>query len=125
MSKRTVVVVEDDALLRYDAVAMLGAAGLAVADFETADEAAAYREEHEGDVAAILTDIQTPGHLDGFDLALKASVQWPGVKVLMTSGMARPASLLIPTVAFLPKPWLPLDVLVAVKEVAESREGSV
>ena len=119
MSKRTVVVVEDDELLRCDAVAMLDAAGLEVADFETADEAAAYLDEHNGSVAAILTDIGTPGHLDGFDLALKATIRWPDIKVLMTSGMARPDSLLIPSVAFLPKPWIPLDVLTVIQRAAE------
>lgn len=119
MSGRTVVVVEDDALLRCDAVAMLDAAGLDVADFETADEAAAYLDEHDGKVAAVLTDIQTPGHLDGFDLALKTAIQWPDVKVLMTSGLERPKSLLMPSVAFLPKPWLPHDVLTALQEAAE------
>ena len=119
MSERIVVVVEDDALLRCDAVAMLDAAGLKVADFETADEAAAYLNQHNGEVAAILTDIETPGHLDGFDLAVAATMRWPRVKVLMTSGRARPESLLIPSVAFLPKPWLPLDVLTAVRDATE------
>lgn len=124
MSGRTVVVVEDDALLRLDAVAMLDAAGHEVADFETADEAAAYLEEHDGEVTAVLTDIQTPGHLDGFDLALKTAIRWPEVKVLMTSGMPRPTSLLIPSIAFLPKPWLPLDVLTAIQIAAESKAAA-
>ena len=118
MSERIVVVVEDDALLRSDAVAMLDAAGLEVADFETADEAAAYLEQHNGKVAAILTDIQTPGRLDGFDLAINTAIRWPGVKVIMTSGLDRPESLLIPSVMFLPKPWIPLAVLTAIQDAA-------
>lgn len=119
MSERTVVVVEDDALLRCDTVAMLNAAGLNVAEFETADEAAVFLRQHDGKVAATLTDVRTPGRMDGFDLALEASIRWPGIKVLMTSGLNRPMSLLIPSVAFLPKPWLPPDVLTAIQEAAE------
>ena len=124
MSGNTIVVVEDDALLRSDTVAMLDAAGLEVADFETADEAVAFLEERRGKVAGVLTDIQTPGKLDGFDLALKVTLSWPHVTVLMTSGKERPSSLLIPTVTFLPKPWLALDVIVALQNATAAREPS-
>ena len=116
--ERCVVVVEDDPLLRSDAVAMLGAAGLAVEDFETADEALAFIERRNGAVAAVLTDVQLPGKLDGFDLAVRLSITWPDMLVLVTSGLDRPDSLLIPSVAFLPKPWLALDVLTAMQNAA-------
>jgi two-component system, response regulator PdtaR len=119
MSVKTIVVVEDDPLLRSDAVAMLGAAGLAVVDFETADDAVAYLERRADQVAGVLTDVRMPGRLDGFDLAVKVTMCWPEVTVMMTSGLDRPESLLIPSVAFLPKPWLPLDVLTAMQDAAE------
>ena len=119
MSDKTIVVVEDDPILRSDAVAMLDAAGLTVADFETADAAMAFLEEQAGKVAAVLADVQVPGKFDGFDLAVKISLSWPDVAVLMTSGMERPTSLLIPSVIFLPKPWLALDVIVAMQNAAE------
>ena len=118
MSENTIVVVEDDPLLRSETVAMLDAAGLDVADFETADEALVYLEERNGKVAGVLTDIQMPGRLDGFDLAIKIAMTWPEVTVLMTSGHARPPSLLLLAVAFLPKPWLALDVIVALQNAA-------
>ena len=116
-----VVVVEDDPLLRSDAVAMLDAAGLAVADFETADEALTFIEGCAGGVSAVLTDVRVPGRLDGFDLAVRVSISWPKTLVLVTSGHDRPDSLLIPSVAFLPKPWLALDVLTALQNAAEPR----
>lgn len=119
MSGKTVIVVEDDPLQRSDAVAMLDAAGLDVVDFETADEALLFLAEHVGEVAAVLTDVQTPGHLDGFDLAIKISMTWPGIQVLMTSGVDRPSSLLIPSIVFLPKPWLALDVLTAMQNAVD------
>lgn len=121
MAERCVVVVEDDALLRSDAVAMLDAAGLAVADFESADEALAFIERRSADVSAVLTDVQLPGRLDGFDLAVKISLSWPEMLVMVTSGLDRPDSLLIPSVAFLPKPWRALDVLTAMQNAVEAR----
>ena len=122
MSDNTIVVVEDDPLLRSDAVAMFDAAGLDVTDFETADEALVYLEKHNGKVAGVLTDIQMPGKLDGFDLAIKIAMSWPEVTVLMTSGQARPPSLLLLSVAFLPKPWLARDVIVALQTAAAARK---
>lgn len=119
MPGKTIVVVEDDPLLRNHAVSTLGAAGLAVVDFETADEAVLFLEERGGDVAAVLTDVRMPGRLDGFDLAVKISMSWPDVTVLLTSGLERPTSLLIPSVAFLPKPWRPNDVLSAMQDAAD------
>ena len=116
-----VVVVEDDPLLRSDAVAMLDAAGLAVADFETADEALTFIEGCAGGVSAVLTDVRVPGRLEGFDLAGRFSISRPKTLVLGTSGHDRPDSLLIPSVAFLPKPWLALDVLTALQNAAETR----
>lgn len=115
MSGKSVVVVEDDPLLRHDAVATLTAAGFSVADFETADEALAFIERRAGAVAGVLTDVRMPGVLDGFDLAVRLSITCPGLPVLMTSGLERPTSLLIPTVAFLPKPWRADDVVAALR----------
>ena len=123
MSARTVVVVEDDPFLRGHAVGLLDAAGLAVVDFETADAAAVYLDREGGRVAAVLTDVCMPGTLDGFDLAVKVTMTWPDVTVLMTSGLERPTSLLIPSVVFLPKPWLALDVLTALQNAADRAEA--
>ncbi len=119
MAGKTIVVVEDDPLLRSDAVTLLDDAGLSAVGFETADEAVTFIEARHGDVAAVLTDVRMPGRLDGFDLAVKISMSWPDVTVLMTSGLERPQSLLIPSVGFLPKPWLARDVLTAMREAAE------
>lgn len=110
MSPHLVVVVEDDPLQRDYATSLLTAAGLSVAAFESADAASSFIESRD-DVRAVLTDVQMPGALDGFDLAIKLSLSRPDILVLMTSGQDRPSSLLIPTVAFLPKPWRAADVL--------------
>ena len=115
MSPRLVVVVEDDPMLRQDAAAALTSAGFAVADFETADEALSFIEGGSEDIAGVLTDVRMPGALDGFDLAVRLSITRPSLRVLLTSGLERPQSLLIPAVAFLPKPWSARDVVAALR----------
>ena len=112
---KAVLVVEDDPLLRVDAATMFEEAGLSVIEMETADEALAYVLEQASDVGAIFTDVQFPGYADGFDLAGTVATNWPHITVLVTSGRARPPADLPKSVRFLPKPWRPLDVLVAMQ----------
>lgn len=112
---KTVLVVEDDPLLRGDATLMFEAAGLSVVEMETADEALAYVLEQAGDVGAIFTDVQFRGEADGFDLAGTVATHWPHITVLVTSGRARPPADLPRSVRVVSKPWRPLDVLVAMQ----------
>lgn len=112
---KSVLVVEDDPLLRTDAVMMFEEAGLSVVEMETADEALAYVVERAGDIAAVFTDVQFPGEADGFDLADAVATHWPHIAVLVTSGRARPPADLPASVRFVPKPWRPLDVLTAMQ----------
>ena len=52
----------------------------------------------------VLTDMVLPGRLDGIDLARVASLRWPWIRVIVTTGWARVKD--IPAnVVFLPKPW--------------------
>jgi two-component system, response regulator PdtaR len=116
LTGKSVLVVEDDPLLRIDAALMFEEAGLSVVEMESADEALAYVFEQASDVGAIFTDVQLPGDADGFDLAGTVAHNWPHITVLVTSGRRpRPADL--PTsVRFVPKPWRPLDILVAMQD---------
>jgi FixJ family two-component response regulator len=61
--------------------------------------------------AFLFTDVQTPGPIDGIDLARLVKTRWPHVEVLVTSG--RPVSnIVLPDgVRFTSKPWSRKDVL--------------
>ncbi len=109
---RHIVVVEDEPLVRMDAVAMLETAGLSVVEFDRADAALDFTREHAADIAAIFTDVNLRGSMDGIDLAVEVSHAEPAIAIVVTSGGydKRPGSL--PSrVAFVKKPWLPLEVL--------------
>ena len=115
--ERCVVVVEDEPIIRMDTVAMLEEAGLTVVDFDRADEALRYANEHGQDVAALFTDINLRGRMDGIELAEIVAERLPDVIILVTSGRyeSRPDRL-PPGTTFLKKPWLPLQVLSAMQE---------
>ena len=111
-SGRTVVIVEDEFLVRDLAVCELEDNGFTVVEFETADAALPYLREHGGKAALVLTDVQMPGSINGLDLVALLDSMWPGVPVLITSGgpLVDPRKL-PPCAAFLSKPWRPEDMV--------------
>lgn len=104
--KRPVVlVVEDEILLRMDAIDALEAAGFDVIDASDADEAIAILEGR-NDIRLIFTDIQMPGSMDGLKLTHFVKDRWPPIKIIATSGRAKITEKDLPEGArFLSKPY--------------------
>jgi CheY-like chemotaxis protein len=101
----TVLIVEDEAFLRFHAVDIAIEAGFDVLEAGNADEAIAILEARE-DVRLVFTDIQMPGSMDGLKLAHAIRNRWPPVVIIVTSGQVRPVGGMIPeNVAFLAKPY--------------------
>ncbi len=120
MTLRTIVVVEDDPLQRLDTVEMLEAADLSVAAFEDGDQALDYLRHHCEGVAAVFTDVGLATNTDGLEVAHLVTETFPGIVVIVTSGQfAESQPGLSNGVRFLPKPWLPLDVLNALIDTAQ------
>jgi CheY-like chemotaxis protein len=105
-----ICVVEDDALVRFDAVLLLEEAGFRVVEFETVDQALSFVEKNAPEIRMIFTDVRTPGIFDGITLAEIVALSWPWVNVLVTSGTDSPDRL-PPQASFLPKPWRPAELL--------------
>ena len=120
MTLRTIVVIEDDAILRQDTTDMLEAAGLSVVGFEDGDQALDYLRHHREGVAAVFTDVRLASDTDGLEIAHLVTEAFPGIVVVVTSGqfLQRPPGL-SEGVRFLPKPWLPLDVINALIDTAQ------
>ena len=104
-----VLVVEDDPHVRRIAADIFHEAELKTSEASTAEEALAFLREHAPDVRLVLTDMVLPGRLDGIDLARVASLRWPWIRVVVTTGWARVKDI-PPNVVFLPKPWRASDL---------------
>lgn len=118
---RLVLVVEDEEIVREHAVILLEECGFKVADFASADEALPFLEKKGTDVSVIFTDVRLPGHLDGLGLAEIVGRRWPSIPLVITSGYEAKSDPRLPVgVTFLPKPWLPLDVLAHVDRVCRT-----
>src|SRR6266478_1575375 len=80
-----VLVVEDEPLLRINAVEMIEDAGFEALEAADAGEAIEILEGRP-DTKVIFTDIQIPGSMDGLKLAHAVRGRWPPTKIIATSG---------------------------------------
>jgi two-component sensor histidine kinase len=84
-AKPTVLVVEDEMMLRLRAVDIVEDAGFSPLQAVNADEALALLESH-ADIKLLFTDIQMPGSMDGLKLAHAVHERWPAIKIILVSG---------------------------------------
>ncbi|TCQ96345.1 response regulator [Neorhizobium sp. JUb45] len=100
----TVLVVEDEPLIRLTVIDALEDAGFHVIEAETADDALAVIENRH--VHLLFTDVQMPGTLSGVDLAHAVAERFPDAGIIVSSGRLTPADLTLPASAeFFAKPY--------------------
>ncbi|MEO8882073.1 MAG: response regulator [Devosia sp.] len=105
IGRPVVLIVEDEYLLRINAVEMIAEAGFDSIEAGNADEAIAILEARP-DIHIVVTDIQMPGSMDGLKLAHFIRGRWPPVKIITTSGkLSLTAGDLPEGARFLPKPY--------------------
>ena len=81
----TVLVVEDDALLRMNTVDELTDQGLEVMEAANAKEALAiFRSGRRFE--CLFTDVDMPADKDGLELAEMVKAAWPPIDIIVTSG---------------------------------------
>jgi CheY-like chemotaxis protein len=112
-----VLIVEDELLLRMDAVDMVAAAGFEVVEAANADQAIDILESRR-DITVVFTDIQMPGSMDGLKLARAVRGRWPPIKILATSGHLHVSESDLPEGGrFLPKPYRPVQIVGMLREL--------
>ena len=118
---RTILIVEDDADLRRLTATLLEDEHLDTIECESAEAALAVMLMRGRDIAMIFADVRLPGVMDGIDLAWEVKLRWPLLPMALTSGVPRDCVReLPPGVGYVPKPWRPLDVLIAAEEALAS-----
>jgi len=83
-----VLIVEDEILVRLDAVEVIEGRGFEAIEASNADEAISILEQR-NDIGLIFTDIDMPGSMDGVKLAHFVKDRWPPIKIIATSGHAK------------------------------------
>ncbi|WP_310154571.1 response regulator [Bosea sp. BE125] len=117
-SRITVLVVEDEPLVRMDAVDIVEEAGFIAVEAANADEAIHILETNP-DIRIVFTDIDMPGSMDGIKLAFAVRDRWPPVIIMIASGHRRPLAAEMPDrVRFFSKPYGHAAIRTALLEVA-------
>lgn len=105
-----VLVVEDDIGQRELIVVLLEESEMDVIQCESAEGALRVLKNLDGCVSMMFTDVNLAGTIDGVELACFARQHYPNIHVIVTSDIGLTRSL--PEGAmFMPKPWIPLNVL--------------
>lgn len=103
--KHSVLVVEDEVLVRMGLVSTLEDSGYPIFEASSAKEAIAILEQHP-EIRVVFTDIQMPGTMDGLALAHYVRMRWPPTIIVISSGKIAPKPEDMPSdVSFLAKPY--------------------
>lgn len=118
---RTVLVVEDEALVRDTIVWELEDAGYEVIEAVTAEDGLAILQKRP--VGVLFTDIRLPGAMDGWQLAEAARTLHPTLPVIYATGYSAEEPRLVAGGVFLRKPYLPSTVIAVIEKLVEGRQG--
>jgi CheY-like chemotaxis protein len=113
-----ILVVEDEALIRFDIAEALRGLGVSVVEAASADEAWRYLSAG-GSVDLVFTDHRMPGSMTGGQLATRIRRQYPSLVVIVTSAYFDDGGWSEPVV---PKPYNPFETATALAERARNRQ---
>lgn len=117
---QTILVVEDEVLIRHDISEFLRSQGFNVVEANSATEAMQVLKDSL-DVTAVFTDVRMPGTTDGIDLARYVKKHHPKIPVLITSGHISAGELPADLGRLIDKPY---DRSAVLKAILESLEES-
>jgi CheY-like chemotaxis protein len=112
--QQTVLVVEDEALIRMSTVASLEDAGLRVLEAGNSAEALYVLGQH-AEIRVLVTDVHMPGKMDGLALVSQVQRDHPVIRAVVVSGNATATQAYQAGAArFISKPYLTQSVVRAV-----------
>jgi len=117
----TILVVDDEIALLELAVDFLQKLGYQVLTAVNGQGALDVFAKQQGEVDVLFSDIIMPGELDGFRLAEQVHIDYPKVKILLTSGFADKAiklsTLSKHNIVLLDKPYSQQDLAIEIRKV--------
>lgn len=124
ISAPTVLVVEDEPLIRMFASDIASDAGFRVVEACNADEALAAIDA-DSSIGIVFTDIHMAGSRDGLAMAREARDRWPPLRFLIVSGHRKVEhNQLPPESKFFSKPYDEADIAKALLSLAQDWRSS-
>jgi len=115
----SVLLVEDDPLIREFVVEALREAGYHVIHASTGEEALAWCRRHVAEV--LVTDVRLPGKIDGWQIAERCREADPELPVIYATGFSPSTPRPVPGSRTLKKPYRPDEIVQMVKELGEEK----
>ncbi len=113
----TILLAEDEALLRELGETILRQAGYIVISVHRREELDSLLKSHPQGIDVLLTDVIMP-EISGQELASKVRRRWPGVKVIDTSGYpGDELKDMQQDAMFLQKPFTPAELMEKIRQV--------
>ena len=118
LAARTVLVVEDEQLVREIIVTELQDAGYVVLEAETAEQGLDILNDKP--VHVLFTDIRLPGALDGWDVAEHCRASHPSLPVIYASGYSHKEARPVPGSVYIAKPYRPSQLVKVIHDLVGS-----
>ncbi|MGY8706084.1 response regulator [Bradyrhizobium sp. 18BD] len=112
----SVLLVEDDPLIREFVVEALRDAGYHVIHASTGEEALDWCKRHVADV--LVTDVRLPGKLDGWQIAEHCRESHPELPVIYITGYSPTTPHPVPGSRIVKKPFHPHEIVRTVQELS-------
>jgi len=123
----TVLVVEDEVLIRLVIADYLRDCGYKVHEAVSGEEAIAILQAPEVSIDVVFSDVEMPGSMDGFALARWVRANKPGMEIILTSGIERSADIaatLCEAGPLMKKPYSSQDVVDRLRQLAAKARRS-
>ena len=123
----TILVVEDEVLIRLVIADYLRDCGYKVHEAVSGEEAIAILRAPEVSIDVVFSDVEMPGSMDGFALARWVRANKPGMEVILTSGIERSADIaatLCEAGPLMKKPYSSQDVVDRLRQLAAKARRS-
>ena len=115
-NQQTILVVEDDAIIRMSSVATLEDAGFCVLEAKNSADALEMLALH-GEIEIMLTDVRMPGRMDGLALVARTHRDYPAIRAIVISAHASAEQACDAGASgFIAKPYLPLTMVQAIHD---------
>ena len=114
----SILLVEDDPLIREFVVEALRDAGYHVIHASTGEEALAWCNRRIADV--LVTDVRLPGKVDGWQIAERYREQSPNLPVIYATGFSPVPPRPVPGSRIVQKPFRPEEIVQMVEELGQT-----
>jgi DNA-binding NtrC family response regulator len=116
---RTILVVEDNEILKLCMLDLLERAEFAVVQARGAEEALLTLERRT-DIALVISNAVMQGRMDGVELAHTVNVRWPSVQLIVVSGKRGLSERDLPTKClFIAKPYHENELMFEIRALVE------